>query len=635
MADNRPRNDDDFGYDDDSFDNYKYEDYDDDYSLTGEDEKPLTSVRFEDEKPLAGGGSEGANKSRSMSRRETIRQVAEEQQSGTPRKPGIVTQDTRLASNPYAGRRLSGSKIDPGMGGGRVNRERTPEERIPASGSRPPGKKNNFAMFYIALLVVSIGICLTVILVIASNWDGAIGVLPSLRTNPTATPAPTADPIEHREIRRAQALLITEINYSRGEGEPHTMTLLDINSSPRRAQEYAVPYTGVRLSDRSSQHMSISFNEFQVGNIVDIEYDARNTTRPEITALNRTRSVQFFEQVARTNVQINIETSQITIGNSVWNFIPGQTLVLYNGMEFPISQIRPIDIITVEGYGDTVWRIQLVAAHGFLQIFNTDMISNGIITIVPNTHYVGRPLEEITEDITLPEGTYTVTITGDNIEDFSETVTITQGQTERLDMGEAELSSALLLVTTTPDDATIIINGRVFEYAGFPAQVEFGEVHVRVERQGFLPQEQTFEITGPINSVTFDLIEIQSEHTLVVFTQPINARIYLNNVFIGFSTLTYTVSPGTYSVVARLPGYVDSRFDITVTGRETEDIMKSLILLPETRDPFENLPPFDADPIPSPSPTPTPLPTNTPNNNGQPNDDNNSDAWWNVPPPTW
>jgi len=89
------------------------------------------------------------------------------------------------------------------------------------------------------------------------------------------------------------------------------------------------------------------------------------------------------------------------------------------------------------------------------------------------------------------------------------------------------------------------------------------------------------------------------ESTLVLSTLPTNAEIYIDNAFVGHSTLTHNVLPGTYNIVARLPDHDETRMSITVTGHETEDIVRHILLTPIQ------------SPPPSPTPTPTPSPSPT------------------------
>jgi hypothetical protein len=624
MSDGKFNNDYDEYDDYDDSDNFKYEEYNDDYSLTRDDEMPLTRSEPEQEKPLESAGVYDTKRVRQSSRRETIRQVAEEQKSGNPRKPGVMGVDPRLAPRPrnnqYAGRRLSGD----------IPARRPSPKRIAAPRM---SQKSMFEMFKIGSLTICTLLCFFALFYfytlirdrIEGGGNGSI-FPPRPTQSPLPEPSPTIMPV--RGEIHSQTALITGINPF---GETRSITVLDINT--RRTQEFTMT-EDTRLYDRLNR--SLSFAELRVGNMVDIRYDSRNFNLDTVL-----ESRQSFERRSRTNVHINIQDSLITLGNDTWSYIPGQTLVLHRGERFPIGQISAIDSVTLVGHGDTIWLVQVDAAHGFLQFNNTDVIANGSVMVGNNLVF---KLEDIVSDIELPEGTHRVIVEGDNIEDFIQDIVIEAGQTFRLDMSEAQLRVALLYIITTPDNAQVFVNGELLENTS-AAQVEFGEVRVRVEHHGFLPQEQVYEIVAPMTHIAFELAEIVNEKTLTILTSPSNAEIHINNLFIGHSTLTHSVPPGTYSIVARLPGFESSTITVTVTGHETEDdIWRHILLTAAVSDPFANIQQPDVEPIPpetpslptmSPqvSPSPTPPPPSMPLPTPTPLPEVNDDGFWFIQPP--
>jgi hypothetical protein len=115
-----------------------------------------------------------------------------------------------------------------------------------------------------------------------------------------------------------------------------------------------------------------------------------------------------------------------------------------------------------------------------------------------------------------------------------------------------------------------------------------------------MPQEQVVDVNLPVHIIQFNLVEIIRNATLVIFTHPTNAEIFVNNVFVGFSTLTHEIPPGSYRVTARLPGYTDSSIDVTLQGEE--ELFRTLLLSPTSTDPWDNLPPPVVDPPVTPLP---------------------------------
>ena len=590
--------DDDFNYDDYSLDNYRYDEDEkfgsyDDYNDDPADEKPLTSTSrsydaiYDDEPTL----EREQERTRPSSRRETIGRVAEDVQRGIPRKPGVTAPDTRLTSA-YSNRKNSGSR-------------RTQSNRPPRTTHHRPQKSGSnkalFAGFYIAFLMLAIGLVLVLLIFAIGRSSDMLENMPFFSCSDPAVPnyhvnQTPAEPLVHVDMSNRTAMILGIDPF----GEMRTLTLLDITT--RITDDFNVP-EDAQIVDRRND--VLTFGELRVGNIIDISYD-RNTSN--IAALNESR--QAWTRPGRTNVQIDIENFSIALGNESWAF-NSQTLVLYRGEPFSIGQVRPINSVTLRGQGDTVWLVQVDAAHGFLQFTNADMIANARVMI--GTNIILGP-DDIGNDIDLAEGSHRLMIEGDNIETFIDDIVIQQGQTTRFNLGDLPLRAAILNIAVTPADAIIFVNGEEHDNSE-PAQVAFGENLVRVEREGFLPQEQQLDISQPINFLTFELSNIVHENTLVIFTDPQNAEIFVNDVFVGHSPHTQPIGPGQIAVVARLPGHTDARTNITVTGYETEDIMRHLMLSAATGDPFQGQPPHHVDPVNTPAPFPTLPPVSTPNPN--------------------
>ncbi|MCL2225410.1 MAG: PEGA domain-containing protein [Defluviitaleaceae bacterium] len=600
---------DDYNSYDDDYDNFKYDSYDDDdFSLTREDAAPLTSSRSEsryddyDEEPLE---RETSSRHRSQSRRETIQRVAEDQQSGITRKPGVTSPDPRIAAlsvttAPHGSRQRNAqnspavrraNRAANGYGGGSGGGNRRP----PSNTGRHPNK-SKFAMFYIAFLLLAVSVCLVVLVVVLPGIGQRFSSLPIVSgTPPTVSSTDPAGVPIHRADLRSQTALITSINFYEGTD---TLELLDINS--RRSQEYTVPSNTI-ITGRNGRIMI--FDELRVGDIIDIRYDSRNL---DIATINENQ--RRWERVNRPNVNVNMDELVIVLNNDVWNF-NSQTLVLHNGEDFSIGQIRPYDFVTLVGYGDTVWLVRVETAHGFLQFHNTDRIVNGF-AMVGSDQYI-RFDENMPDDITLPEGMHRVMIDGDNIETTFQNIRVIQGQTARINLTDIDLLTSQLFFSVTPENAQIFINGT--QHVGSePATVEFGEVLIRVEMEGYHPQQQEFVVTTTLATAVFELEAIEEERpqesTLIINTSPSGAIIYINNVFAGSSPLRYNVPPGMHSVVARSPGHESSTISVPVTGTETTNIERTLVLMPVINDPFANQPPQPVEPIPE-VPFPTPVPT--------------------------
>jgi len=535
---------------------------------------------------------------RVLTRRETIERTAANYREGVlppnPSRQREMPIDPRKARkhNAPVGRRPRSN----------TNNTRTVKRRDSYDDQPSAKRKSQFTNFYVTMLILGVGICLTIFIAVSQ----AIGRSPSggggnnsnahLQTQPTPPPAL---PTVVRPDRRDFTAMVTEIDHF---SDPRIITFMDVRD--RRIRHFPVA-DNVSLSTRHGRPMT--FGELRIGQLVEVAYDGNNQ---EVFIIND--SVQAWEHRSRTNVQINIEESTVTLGNQIFNF-NSQTLITYRGELFSIAQITTNDTITMTGIGDTVWTITVDAAHGFLQLVNADIVVNGRIRVdTNNSTNIFRSLEDVTESITLVEGTHRIIVEGANIETFIQDIIIEQGRTYDLNLGEVVLRPARLHLHVQPSYAEIFINGELFDGTS-PALLTFGEHHIRVESEGYLPQEQTINIYRDVAHIQFDLVRIVRDYTLVIFTTPTNAQVFINNEFIGYSPITRQVHPGTHHITVRLSGHLDSNSSVYVAEGTTEAVTRHL-LLSTTMGNEWIVPPHTVDPIP----TPTPLPAITPPPQGIP-----------------
>jgi len=567
----------------------------DDYSLTSDDsdfDTPLTSRRssfdgysdYDDEGSLESTSSNtyDTKPRQSGRRRETISRMAEEYRNGTATPPPTGNRFTR--EMPRDPRRQPLDNKRKNAQAARRRRENAETEK-----SKP---KSKFAAFYIGMLVLAVGVCLAVFFVVLQMvMERGIGIDTSLihaGQGSGVLQSPGADiniPTDiGQDIRNISAVVI-----SSHVTNPRHLTVLDINNM--RNREFTVP-EAASINNRMNQAMT--FSQIRAGQLIDISYNSRNA---EVSSIRE--NAHSWERRGRTNVEIDMEAFTITSGHDVFNF-NSRTIITRNGEPFPISLVTPMDTVTLSGFANDVWMIQMELSHGFLEIYNTDMITNGRMHIGMN-HF--PTLDDVAEPISLPEGTHRVVVDGDNIETFVETVTIEQGQTTRVNLGDAEMRNAVLQIVTSPPDAQVFVNGELLETTG-PIPVSFGEQLIRVESEGFIPQEQTVDITLPMSTLQFELIELTRTATIIVFTHPTNAQVFIDNVFVGYSTITTDVAPGERRITARLPGHADASVERILVPEE-EDFVH-LLLTPTIAGEQEGMPHPMPDPIPTPEQT---LPT--------------------------
>ena len=452
-------------------------------------------------------------------------------------------------------------------------------QRRSGSGSRRNNIKPMFAIAYIVLLMAVVGLCIFA-LFRGIQWmmterpviDNLPG--PSVGSNGNDNEViATGTRFRPPGIEQNFTAMITGISVS-----PRSLTLLNIQTGNMETRELPLAEDAGIVN---RQNIALPFSNLFVGMLVEITYDPREPA----DIFNIRESVRAREHTG-TNAMVNADNQTISVGHGSPLRFNSQTLVRQGDTPLNINDISPADSITILEYQGVAWHIRRDFSHGFLNVTNFDSIDNGIITVGTRQLL----LADINEPITVAEGAHRVTVDGTNIETFIANIVIVQGQTLELSLAGAELRMGNLHIVTVPADAQIFVNG---ERHISPAILPFGEHTIRVERDGYYPYERVVALNTPISNVRFDLEAMRTTATLEIITYPAQAQIFINDVPVGFSTLTRELDPGTHLILARMSGYIDSTLSVTLTAGQNDS--RTLTLTPV---PYIPIPQPDPDPDP-------------------------------------
>ena len=413
---------------------------------------------------------------------------------------------------------------------------------------------------------------------------------------PTPVPTPTPQPANTRNITG----VITHINT---QSVPHTITLLNIANNNSRDFTFVEDLT--RLTNRHGNE--IYFEHLSVGNVMEAAYDP--DTR-ELLSLGQSITRDFH---SRLGLRFDMETSSVTIGNDELYFTE-HTLVLYRGNPHNIADITSDDIVTIIAMRDTIWLVEVESGHGFLQVANADSIMQGMITLTPIGGTGGSPriisIDTMDGPQALPEGRFSVSVSGRNIEIYTTEIEIVLGETASLDLSNVVLSAAVLELTVSPAGSQVFIND-VLLTPQTEMEFEFGTTLViRAEHDGYYSQQRTVEMVNAVNTVTITLEEETPVTRLTVTTIPPGALVWINNQQIGTSPISMELPPGRHNVTAYAPGFESYTTDVELIAGENNQLLILTAIeaaptpLPPIDDPFPTVPPdyFGDPPVEEPPP---------------------------------
>ncbi len=225
-------------------------------------------------------------------------------------------------------------------------------------------------------------------------------------------------------------------------------------------------------------------------------------------------------------------------------------LFLYKDGEIAPQSIAPCDVITMQGRGDTVWSIKIIESHGTMTLKHEDEIENGVLTVDNQDRFA---LEGF-GSLAVTEGVHKISVTGDNIEPFEDTIFVVPREDFVYDLSNAQSKTGVVIIKANVYDFKLYINGADAD-GKKPIVLPLGDYEITVQKNGYKTWSQMVTVVEP--SITVDvLMEEDIQEGVVSFhSTPAGATIIWNGNEIGVTPLEHTVRYGVYKLEVVLEGY--------------------------------------------------------------------------------
>lgn len=325
---------------------------------------------------------------------------------------------------------------------------------------------------------------------------------------------------------------------------------------------------GVEMKDIYGQSMSLK--EFKVGDMVETKYD-KGSMVPKYLRI----SGEAWEQDRVKNVKINLEGKTIEIGNNIYTYT-NNLISMYKGDPISIDQIDAIDELTLRGYKNYVWFIDVKASHGYINI-TASKDEEGTVEI---DNGMTLPIKEA-KNIAVTEGQHKVVIKKEGYEPIAKNVQVDSMQTVEIDLGEMQKKVGRLhVVAKGVSDYKVFINN--VEYPGNEAiLLEYGDYHLVVKKEGYKDWNKDFKMNEEVKRIDVDLQkeEVPQFVKVSIDTNPTGAEVYIDDSFIGISPIDAQVPYGQHKISLIKEGY--SPLHIPVSLDETQKQRSFLFTLQE------------------------------------------------------
>ncbi|WP_058485854.1 PEGA domain-containing protein [Defluviitalea phaphyphila] len=323
--------------------------------------------------------------------------------------------------------------------------------------------------------------------------------------------------------------------------EDNSITVLNVEDEQEIILKIEI---GTEMKDVYGNAMSLK--EFQVGDIIKTKY---NKTNMEAEFLRI--SGEAWEKKTVTDVKINLENNTIQIGNDLYEYTDN-LISIYRGENISLDKILPVDEITLRGYKDKVWFLNVDKSHGYISVISSDT-DEGTVEIDNNIYMA---IKEV-KDIPITEGSHKIVIKKDNYEPLVENIQLDYMQTLEISLDNMKKKVGNLIVkANNVSDYKVFIDD--VEYPGEQSiLLEYGQYHVVVQKEGYKDwnKDITLDQDSIVINVELEKEDIPKTAEVSINTNPEGADVYIDDMFMGISPIEIDLSYGEHKITIKKEEY--------------------------------------------------------------------------------
>ena len=267
------------------------------------------------------------------------------------------------------------------------------------------------------------------------------------------------------------------------------------------SRRYTLHYDGTTaLYDRNNQAMSME--QLREGSVVTVRFYKADKS---LTYVRENPDCISYSGVQ--NYSMNLKDGTITIGSELFN-ISGHVVVVSDGRETDMMEVNQVDVISVWGYKNMIYGINVEKGHGYLRLQNEDYFVDGWIDVGD------KVIKKVSEDMLLvvPEGTYNVTVSNKGSSATQE-ITFARNEEMAWDLGDVEITvvqKGSIIFTLTPATAKVEIDGHEVDVSK-PVALEYGLHQMRISADGYDPVAQYIKVAEPSANISVELEKNEEE----------------------------------------------------------------------------------------------------------------------------
>ena len=273
--------------------------------------------------------------------------------------------------------------------------------------------------------------------------------------------------------------------------EAKTVQLQNISMSKR----YTLNYGGTtRIFDRNN--IAMSMRQLKEGSVVTVRF-----YKPDKQLSYVKENEIAFSISNASNYALDLAKGTVAVGKDIYT-ISKDVVVSSGGRETEPLELNAVDVISIWGYKDRIYGINVEKGHGYLRLKNEDYFVGGWIDIG------GKVIRKIEEDMLLvvPEGTYNATVSSKGSSATQE-ISFERNEEMAWDLGNVEITrpqTGQIIFTLTPATARIAIDNREVD-ASKPVELTYGLHSMRIVAKGYESVSQYIKVAEPSANVSVEL----------------------------------------------------------------------------------------------------------------------------------
>ncbi len=261
------------------------------------------------------------------------------------------------------------------------------------------------------------------------------------------------------------------------------------------AKRYTLNYDGTtEVFDKND--VALSMQQLKEGSVVTVRFYKSDKSLSYIK-----ENADALNLPDLSNYELDLREGKITVGAQTY-LLSSNVVVISDGRETEPWELNALDVISVWGYQDRIYGINVEKGHGYLRLQNEDYFVNGWVDVGD------KVIQKIEEDMLLvvPEGTFNAMVSHKGSSAMQE-ISFARNEEMVWDLGSVEITvvqTGKIIFTLTPATARMAIDGREVDTSK-PIELTYGLHSMRIVAEGYDTVAQYIKVAEPSANISVEL----------------------------------------------------------------------------------------------------------------------------------